>query len=184
MKIYTAVVANVTDDCSKNVVTVTKVSSHTTKREAKKAVLRQFCLLLADFGAIFEMEDFDEFFDLATILGEEVTPSRKERLRQWLKRSRIYDYETEQDDVPTDKDELKTFQDVEGPIVKRLASIFDSKFRDDDEMQFSKAFEDSTADFDLPPLPEGENVFEPTVYKIVEQELVIGDAKGKRKLRR
>jgi hypothetical protein len=126
-----------------------------------------------------EIVNFAKFFDLSSILGEEVTPSRRTRLQHWLKYDSIDDCVRDQDDVPTAKRDLKAFMKIEEPILKRLALIFSKKF-DDEEIHFSQAFEDSTADFEIPSLSVGEYVLEPIAYRISELELDVGDDERKR----
>jgi hypothetical protein len=178
MKIYIAAVATVTDYRKEQDVSIMETSAHTTEREAKKAVLFQICLAMGP-ELIMEIGNFAKFFDLSSILGEEVTPSRRIRLQQWLKHSSIGDCDLEEDDVPTEKEDFDAFLEIEKPILERLADIFSKKFKDK-EIHFSQAFEDSTADFKIPRLPEGEYVFQPIVYRISEQEFDVGDDERKR----
>jgi hypothetical protein len=174
MKFYIAVVASITDYRKEQCLRIESVSSHTTEREAKKAALLQICQAMGS-GGLLAMDRFDEFFDLSTILGEEVTPFRKDRLEIWLRDSYM---EFQQDDVP-EGDEFEAFKEIEEPIVKNLANIFTTK-HEQGSICFSQEFEDSTADFEIPNLPNGEYVWEPIVYRIEEQELDLGDSERKR----
>jgi hypothetical protein len=168
MKIYTAVVASITDYRKNQELRIECVSSHTTEREAKKVALFHICNAMEP-GGLLNIDRFDEFFDLSTILGEEVTPFRKDRLVQWIRDREI---EYVQDDVP--EDEFKAFIKIEEPIVENLADIFTTK-HEQGSICFSQEFEDSTADFKIPDLPNGEYVWEPITYRIEEQELDLGE---------
>jgi hypothetical protein len=75
---------------------------------------------------LLNMDRFDEFFDLSTILGEEVTPFRRDRMAQWFRDSAIL---LEEDDVPTNEAEFEAFQMIEEPIVKNLTNIFATKHK-------------------------------------------------------
>jgi hypothetical protein len=177
MKIYTAVVASITDYRKEQSLRIKCVSSHTTEREAKKVALLHICNAMGS-GELLEMDRFDEFFNLSTILEEEVTPFRKDRLEQWFRKRKI---EFVQDDVPEDKGEFEAFVEIEKPIVKNLAKIFTMK-HGQGSICFSQEFEDSTADFEIPILPNGEYVWEPIKYRIEEQEVDFGeDSERKRK---
>lgn len=175
MKIYTAMVASVTDYRKEQGLTV-NASSHTTEKEAKKAALFHIYRAMNAEG-LLGMDRFDEFFDLTTIFGEEVTPCRKDRLEQWLRGIGI---EYTQDDVPEGEGENVTFVEIEELILKRLGDIFTKKHYQWG-IDFSQEFEDSTADFEIPDLPDGEYVWEPITYRIEEQELDLGDSERKRK---
>lgn len=177
MKIYTAVVASITDDRKGQRLRIECVSSHTTEIEAKKVALLQICNAM-ESGGLLDMDRFDEFFDLSKILGEEVSPFRKDRLAQCL---REYSIEFEQDDVPTNEDEIEAFVKIEEPIVKNLANIFTTK-HEHGSICFSQEFEDSKTDFEIPDLPNGEFVWKPITFIINEQELDLGeDSERKRK---
>jgi hypothetical protein len=181
MKIFTAVVATITDYRKNQSLKISCVSSHPTEREAKKAALLEICKALQENGELLALNSFDKFFDISTMVGEPVTEFRFQRMLHWMQ----HDGEMcgEEEDVPKDDDKLDAFFKIEEPIVKKLVEVCRDGFGDK-ELSFSQEFENSTEDFDMPDLPNGEYVWDPIVYTIEEQEfdeIDSGDRKRKSK---
>jgi hypothetical protein len=178
MKIFTAVVATITDYRKEQSLDICCVGSHLTKRDAKKAALFGICKALQRNGELLALDSFHKFFDISTMVGEPVTEFRFQRMLCMLHNGEM---SCEEEDVPKDDDELDAFLKIEEPIVNKLVKFSRDGFGDK-ELSFSQEFENSTKDFKMPDLPNGEYVQDPIVYTIKEHqidEIDSGDRKRK-----
>jgi len=162
MKVFVAVVATVTDYRKGQEVEIPYVSVHHSKKDAQKAIMR--AMIEENKEMVFDLP-----LDLVKLVGDAslVTKERIFRLRSYFSNSEVDEWDD--DENFEDEEKSAAFQAKEMAFLRQFSETIDDALDSDEDLPW-----DDTAigtDFEIPEFPNGEYVFLPLDFRIVEQEI-------------
>ena len=159
MKVFVAVVASVSDYYKDIDHDIDHTSIHTTKKDASEAVMRAIIDSSPCYIALFPV-------DWKSIIGSEDelgSQGRRNRLYCYMKHEYIIEDYWRGDDVPEDSGEFEKFQAQETAAIAELAKKIQDHLKKNGQISFTTP--------EIPPLPQGDHIDWPIVWRILEQDI-------------